>query len=135
MPKVAQDCWTFPNPSGPKGKIVPYLPYFWGIWSFSRNRSAAKELLTWLQQRPQVQTLAKASAGYDIPPYASMHDFTVWETEKPPVGTLYNYPLRSWHDAVSNISGYPAPPDIATQLYSNATLNVMIVKLASRASR
>ena len=128
--KVAEDCWTFPNPSGPKGKIVSYLPFFWGIWSFSKNRSAAKELLTWLQQRPQIEALANASAGYDIPPYASMHDFTIWETEKPPAGTLYNYPLRAWHDAVSNVAGYPAPPDIATQLYSNATLNVMIAKLA-----
>jgi hypothetical protein len=76
-----------------------------------------------------VETLTNASAGYDIPPFASMHNFNIWETEKPPVGTLYNYPLRSWFDAASNVSGYPAPPDIATQLYSNATFNVMVAKL------
>jgi ABC-type glycerol-3-phosphate transport system substrate-binding protein len=130
--KVAEDCWTFPSPSGPKGRFNPYLPYFWGVWSFSKNQTAAKELITWLQQREQVEMLANAAAGYDIPPFASMHDFTVWATEKPPLGTLYNYPIRPWHDVVSNVSGYPAPPHIATQLYSNATFNVMIVKLAKQ---
>jgi hypothetical protein len=126
--KVAEDCWTFPNPAGPKGRVEPYLPFFWGIWSFSPNKTAAKDLLTWLQQRPQVEKLTNASAGYDISPFNSLHDFTVWATEKPPVGTIYNYPIRSWSDAISNVSGYPAPPAIATQLYSNATFNVMITK-------
>jgi hypothetical protein len=128
--KVAEDCWTFPNPTGPKGKFVPYLPYFWGVWKFSRNQSAAKELLSWLQQRDRVQELCNASSGYDIPPILSMHDFKVWETEKPPLGTLYNYPLRPWHDATTNVSAAPAPAHIATQIYSNATFNVMITKLA-----
>ncbi len=131
-PKVAADFWTFPNPSGPKGRIVPYLPYLWGIWSFSKNQSAAKELLTWLQQRPQVETLTNASAGYDISPFNSMHDFNIWNTEGPPKGTIYNYPLRAWHDTISNVSAYPAPPAIATQLYSSALFNVMVVKLTKQ---
>ncbi|MGH7119698.1 MAG: ABC transporter substrate-binding protein [Acetobacteraceae bacterium] len=128
--KVAEDCWTFPNPAGPKARYIPYLPYFWGIWSFSQNKSAAKELITWLQQRTQVEALCDASAGYDLPPFVSMHDFTIWSTEKPPLGTVYNYPVRPWHDAETNISGYPAPAHIATELYSNATFNIMVVKLA-----
>lgn len=130
--QVAQDCWTFPNPAGPKARVMPYLPYFWGIWSFSPNKTAAKELITWLQQKPQVEALTNAAAGYDISPFNSLHGFSVWATEKPPVGTIYSYPMRSWFDAVSNVSGYPAPPEIATQLYSNATLNVMITKLAKQ---
>lgn len=133
--KVASDCWTFPNPIGPKVRAVPFLPFFWGIWSFSPNKAAAKELLTWLQQREQVQTLTTAAAGYDISPFNSMHDFTVWSTEKPPLGTLYNYPMRPWFDAVSNVSGYPAPPHIATQMYSNALFNVMVVKLAKQGQK
>jgi len=128
--KVAEDCWTFPSPSGSKGRFNPYLPFFWGVWSFSPNKTAAKELITWLQQRSQVQTLCDAAAGYDIPPFASMHDFDIWATEKPPVGTLYNYPIRPWHDTQSSMAGWPAPPHIAVQLYNNATFNVMVVKLA-----
>ncbi len=127
--KVAEDCWTFPSPIGPKGRFIPYQPYLWGIWKFSPNKAAAKELLTWLQQRPQVEKLCDASAGYDIPPLLSMHDFKIWETEKPPVGTIYNYPIRPWHDAQSAMAAAPAPGRIGTQLYSNATFNVMVAKL------
>ena len=30
---------------GPKGRFGPFLPFFWGTWSFSKNQSAAKSLL------------------------------------------------------------------------------------------
>ncbi len=38
-PQVAEDCWTFPNPTGPKGRLVPHRPYFWGIWKFAKNKT------------------------------------------------------------------------------------------------
>ena len=38
QPQVAQDCWTISAPRGPKGRFVAYNPYFWAIWSFSRNK-------------------------------------------------------------------------------------------------
>lgn len=129
-PAVAADCWTFPSPAGPKGRFNPYLPAFWGVWSFSQNKSAAKDLLAWLQQRPQVEALCDASDGYDIPPFLSMHDFKIWETVGPPAGTVYNYPIRPWHDTQANMTAYPAPPHIAVQIYNNAIFNVMVVKLA-----
>jgi hypothetical protein len=131
-PKVAADCWTFPSPVGPKARAIPYDPFFWGVWKFSKNQAAAKELLTWLQQRPQVEKLCDASAGYDIPPLMSMHNFNIWSTEGPPVGTVYNYPIRPWHDSISNASCSPAPPRIASQLFSNATFNVMVTKLTKQ---
>jgi len=133
--KVAEDCWHFPCPAGPKGRFNPYLPFFWGIWSFSHNKSAAKDLLVWLQERPQVQTLTDASDGYDIPPFASMHDFTIWSTVEPPPGVVYNYPIRAWHDTQSNMAAWPAPPDIATKMYSDALFNVMAVKLAKQGQK
>ena len=34
------------------------------------------------------------SHGYDIPPFAKLHDFKTWEEEGPPKGTIYNYPPR-----------------------------------------
>jgi Bacterial extracellular solute-binding protein len=133
--KVAEDCWHFPSPAGPKGRYDPYLPFFWGIWSFSPNKGAAKELLLWLQQRPQVQTLTDASDGYDIPPFESMHDFTIWSTVEPPPGVVYNYPIRPWHDTESNMASWPAPPEIATKMYSDALFNVMVVKLTKQGQK
>ena len=44
-PKVAEQCWTHGFPSGPAGRFGPFLPFFWGTWSFSKNQSAAKSLL------------------------------------------------------------------------------------------
>lgn len=128
-PPVAADCWTFPSPGGTKGRFVPYLPFFWGLWSFSRNQSAAKELLGWLCQRAQVETLCNAVDGYDIPPFLSMADFDVWAKVEPPLGTVYNYPIRPWHNATPSIAGYPAPPDIAVQIYNRATMTTMVAKM------
>jgi ABC-type glycerol-3-phosphate transport system substrate-binding protein len=126
---VAADCWTFPSPAGPRGRFVPYLPFFWGIWSFSKNQSATKELLAWLCQREQVETLCNAVDGYDIPPFLSMADFDIWAKVEPPLGTVYNYPIRPWHKATPSIAGYPAPPEIAVQIYNRATMTTMISKL------
>ena len=44
-PQVAEQCWTHGFPAGPKGRFAPYLPYFWSIWNFSKNKEAAKSLL------------------------------------------------------------------------------------------
>jgi ABC-type glycerol-3-phosphate transport system substrate-binding protein len=128
-PTVAADCWTFPPPAGPKGRFVPHLPFFWGIWAFSKNKSAAKDLLTHLAQREQVEALSTAVSGYDIPPFPSMADFKIWEQVAPPLGTVYNYPIRPFHGATPSIAVLPAPPDIAVQVYNRATMTTMVAKM------
>jgi hypothetical protein len=128
-PHVAENCWEFPNPKGTAGRFVPYNPQFYGVWDFGRNKSAAKDLIEYLSQREQVQQLADASNGYDIPPFQSMTDFDVWEKEAPPPGVFYNYPVKPYHHAESIVAGYPAPPDIAVQIYNNATMPTMIARL------
>ena len=92
-PSIAADCWTFPAPIGPKGRFIPYLPFFWGVWKFSRNKEAAKELIAYLSERKQVEERCVATNGYDLPPFDSMLDFKVWEEAEPPKGTLQ--PWRS----------------------------------------
>jgi ABC-type glycerol-3-phosphate transport system substrate-binding protein len=124
-PQIAEQLWTFPSPKGSKGRYEPFLPYYWGIWSFSPNKSAAKSLLTYLSQRPQVEKLVAASQGYDIPPFAGLRDFPVWAEQGPPKGTVTNYPPH-FDDQVPSISGAPAPPKIAVQMYFEATMTKMI---------
>ncbi|MBV8091667.1 MAG: extracellular solute-binding protein [Acetobacteraceae bacterium] len=128
-PTVGRQCWTHPAPAGPKGRFLPYLPFFWGVWTFAKNKSAAKELIEWLSERPQAEELCTASHGYDIPPFESMTDFKVWEEEAPPKGTLFNYPLRPQHHATASIAAYPAPPEVAVQIYNQATMTKMIAKV------
>ncbi len=130
-PDIAADTWHFPCPVGPKGRFIPYNYSFYGTWSFGKNKTAAKELTQYLQSRPQVEARCIASAGYDIPPLTSMSDFKVWEEVGPPLGTVYNYPLRPWHNAQPNITAYPAPRDIAVQMYNRGTHATLLAKLHS----
>jgi len=125
-PKVAEQLWTFPAPKGPKGRFQPGLPYFWGIWKFSSNKGAAKSLLTYLSQRPAVEELVTASGGFDIPGFSGLRNFKTWAQEGPPKGTLANYPPGA--DQTVWISGSPAPPAIASQMYAQATMTKMIAK-------
>ena len=127
-PQVAEQCWTHPNPTGPNGRVLPHLPYFWGVWNFSRNKTAAKELIEWLSEREQAQQLCNASSGYDIPPFQSMTDFPIWAEEGPPKGSVFNYPLKPQHNARAHIAAFPAPPDVAVQIYNQATMTKMIAR-------
>lgn len=125
-PQIAKQLWTFPAPKGAKGRYQPGLPYFWGIWKFAKNKSAAKSLITHLSQRSSVEKLVAASNGYDIPGFAGLRDFKTWATEGPPKGTIYHYPPRE--DQIVSIAAAPAPPAIASQIYSRATMPKMIAK-------
>src|SRR5882724_482818 len=112
-PKVAEQCWTFPSPKGPKGRFDAAVPFFWGTWRFSPNKSAAKGLLTFLCQRSSVEQTVAASHGYDIPPFSGLHDFKTWADESPPKGSIYNYPPRG--DVEMVIPIVPHPPASPTR--------------------
>jgi ABC-type glycerol-3-phosphate transport system substrate-binding protein len=128
-PKVAEDTWTFTAPRGPKGRFVPYSTFFFGVWNFSPNKTAAKELISYLSQREQVEARCNVVEGYDIPPFDSMLDFDVWKKVGPPKGTVYNYPIRKSAHAVPNIAGMSAPPEVAVQMYNRGTASTMLAKL------
>ena len=128
-PPVAADSWTFPNPAGPKGRFVPYLGFFWGIWKFSQQKAPARELIEYLLQRDVVQAREPVTQGYDLPPQVSMQNFDIWSQVEPPKGTVYNYPLRPWHKAAFSIAAAPAPADIAVQIYNAGVMPTMLAKL------
>jgi len=125
-PKVAEQCWTFPTPRGPKGRFQPYLPFFWSIWKFSKNKAAAKSLMRHISQRASVEKMVAASQGYDIPAFAKLNDFKTWAEEGPPKGTLFNYPPRPGQ--ILSIAAFPAPPKIAQQVYAQAISTKMVAK-------
>src|SRR3984957_3155046 len=128
-PQVAADCWTFPAPAGPKGRFIPTLSYFWGVYKFSSNKPAAKELIEYLLQPEQVEPRCVATEGYDLPPYAGLLDFKVWENVEPPKGTVYNYPNRPWHNQRPSLAAAEAAPEIAVQIYNRAIHNQMMARL------
>ncbi len=125
-PKVAENCWTHPMPKGPKGRYVGQLPTFYGLWSFSKNKQAAKELLLYLSQKASVARLVEASFGYDLPAFQSMYNIDTWKTVGPPLGTVYNYPPRG--DEQTSIAGAPARTEVGAQIYNQAINTVMVSK-------
>jgi len=114
-PKVAEQCWTHGFPAGPKGRYAPFVPFFWGIWNFSKNIPAAKSLLMHLSTPDAIEKMVVASGGYDLPSFEKLTTLKVWAEEGPPKGTLYHYPNPFNHQILS-VAGAPAPHKIAEQI-------------------
>src|SRR5262249_19019225 len=112
-----------------KGRFAPFVPFFWGIWSFGKNKPAAKSLLARLSQPAIVEKLVVASGGYDLPSFANLTTFKVWAEEGPPKGTLYHYPNPHNHQVLT-VAGAPAPPKIAVQIATNAIMTNMGARFA-----
>jgi ABC-type glycerol-3-phosphate transport system substrate-binding protein len=127
-PQVAEQLWTHGMPSGPSGRYAPFLPYFWGIWNFSKNKTAAKDLLMFLSQRPSVEKMVEASQGYDLPSFEKLTDLKIWAEIGPPKGTLYHYPNPYNHQTLS-VAAQPAPPKIAVQIYTQAIHTKLVVRI------
>src|SRR5947209_16054622 len=128
-PQVAEQCWTHGMASGPEGRFAPCVPYFWGIWSFGKNKEAAKSLLVHLSSPAAIEKFVAVSGGYDLPAYANMTKFKTWAEEGPPKGTLFHYP-DPYHRQTLSIAASPAPPKIAQQIYFQATLTKMALRFA-----
>jgi len=126
-PQVAEQCWTHGFPKGPAGRFNPILPRFYGLWSFSKNKPAARSLLEFLAMRQNADRQVAASQGYDIPPYSKFNDFKTWEDEGPPKGTLSHYPIKGG-DQRAGVTCSPAPPLLAVQIWSQAIQSQMIVR-------
>jgi ABC-type glycerol-3-phosphate transport system substrate-binding protein len=125
-PTVAANCWTHSVPKGPKGRFVGQLPQFYGLWQFSKNKPAAKDLLVHMSQKESIAQFVEASVGYDLPSFKSMYDLPTWKTVEPPVGTVYSYPPRG--DEQTSIAGAPARSEVGAQIYNQAINTVMISK-------
>ena len=61
-PQIGAQLWTHGMPAGPNGRYAPFLPYFWGIWNFSKNKSAAKSLIMALCQPEAIAKLVEGLA-------------------------------------------------------------------------
>ena len=94
-PQVAQNLWTFGPPKGPKGRMMPFLPYYWTIWKFSLEQVGGEgpaDLSVAGERRSS--GWSRQASGYDIPPYRKLDNFNIWSEVGPPEGTIYSYPPR-----------------------------------------
>jgi ABC-type glycerol-3-phosphate transport system substrate-binding protein len=128
-PKVAEQCWTHGMPAGPKGRFAPFVPFFWGIWNFSKNIPASKSLVMHLSQPASIEKMVVASGGYDLPSFEKLTTLKVWAEAEPPKGTLYHYPNPHNHQVLS-VAGAPAPHKIAEQINTSSLQCQMAVRHA-----
>ena len=126
-PEIANKLWHHDVPRGPKGRYRSDNSQYWGIWDFAENKSAAKDLLRYMAEPNVIDACIKASQGYDIPLIIShFNKNKTWEEASPPDGVLYNYPMKG--DEIPVAVGYPAPPEIASQI----TTQYVIANLTAR---
>lgn len=126
-PEIGNQLWTHGMPAGPEGRFAPVNLNFYGLWQFSRNKAAAKSLITFLSQPDSIRQMVEGSLGYDIPAFANMTELNVWAEAGPPKGTLYHYPNPHGHQTLS-IAASPAPHRIAVQIYVQGVLCKMAVR-------
>ncbi|MGQ4809392.1 hypothetical protein NKDENANG_02809 [Candidatus Entotheonellaceae bacterium PAL068K] len=124
---VAAQLWHHDTPRGPKGRFRGSLPFMFGLWNFSKNKSAAKDLLLHLNKKEQMDQLLAAAQGYDVPLNPAFANHPIWQEVEPPTGGQYNYPIRG--DEFVMITGYPSPPDIAAQIYTQAVIPNMVARV------
>jgi hypothetical protein len=127
QPKIASQIWHHDTPAGPKGSFRGSLPRMQGVWNFSKNKSAGKDLVLHLQQKEQMDKLIAASEGFDIPLTKSFNKHPVWKEAQPPKGSLYNYPVQG--DEFQMVCGFPAPIGIAANIYAQGLLPNLVAKV------
>jgi hypothetical protein len=130
-PEVAEDCWTFPCHAGPVACSIRYNYVFPGIWEFAKNKSAAKDLVRQLIEREQIEVRAIRKRGIQSATAAQYARFQGLGGVASPKGTVYNYPIRPWHNSKPSFVGYPAPPEIAVQMDNRAIIPTVLAKLGS----
>ena len=53
----------------------------------------------------------------------------MWEETAPPKGTVFNYPTYGVHQAKPHIACFPAPPEMAVQIYNRGLMPTMFLLL------
>ena len=66
---------------GPEGPLRAVPALLLAIWSFGKNKSAAKSLLLHLSTRAAAEKMVAASGGYDMPSFDKLTDFKTWAEE------------------------------------------------------
>ena len=129
-PQVAEKCWYAPFPGRGGGKVHALPAVFLGHLELLEEQVGG-EVAAEIPLGPAERGAAvDGDRGYDIPPFQSMSDFKVWETEGPPTGFAYNYPDKPHQQGKLTVAFAPAPADTAVQAYVQAINTKMIARIA-----
>ena len=127
-PQVAEQCWTHGFPVGSERPVRAVPSLLLEHLEFLQEQGGGQEPAGRIcRNRHAIEKMVAASGGYDLPAFEKLTTLKTWAEEGPPKGTLYHYPNPHNHQMLS-ISASPAPPKIAQQIYTQATLTKMCVR-------
>ena len=126
-PKVAEKCWTHPVPKGPKGRFVGQLPQFYGLWKFSKNKPAAKDLLLHISQKESVAQAGR-SVGRLRPARRSRPCTTSTPGRPSSRRSAPSTAIRRAATSRPRSFGAPARSEVGAQMYNQAINTVMVSK-------
>jgi len=116
-------------PGTPHGPLRAPRAFLLDHLGILKEQGSRKSLLVHLSQPSSIEKLVVASGGFDLPAYEKLTTLKVWAEAEPPKGTLYHYPNPYNHQRLS-IAASPAPPKVAQQIYTQATLTKMVLRYA-----
>ena len=114
-PKVAEQLWTHGFAAGPKGRYAPFVPFFWGIWNFSKNQAAAKSLIVHLSQPASVEKMVERAAATTCRRSPTSPPSRCGPRRGRPRARSITIPIPYNHQILS-IAGAPAPHKIGEQI-------------------
>ena len=128
-PNVAANCWTHPMPKGPKGRFVGQLPFFYGLWNFSKNKAGREGAAALSSRRSQRSpNWSQASSGYDLPVVS--RPCTTSTPGRP--SSRRSAPSMAIRRAATSRPRLPArrrASDVGAQIYNQAINTVMVAKV------
>ena len=126
-PKVARrTSGTMPMPKGPKGRFVGQLPQFYGLWSFSKNKSAAKDLLLHISQKESIAQLVEASSATTCRRSRACTISTPGRRSSR--RSASSTAIRRAATSRPRSFGAPARSEVGAQIYNQAINTVMVAK-------
>jgi multiple sugar transport system substrate-binding protein len=125
---IAADLNHHSTPAGPGGRFFAPVTFSYGIWKFSKNIQAAKDLLRFLFRKDSLRDWIQAGAGFNIPIWRYWENHPVWTTDP----KLKLLPAGGLH---ARMRWWPARPSDALGLIDNAhILPEMVAKAIGGAS-
>jgi multiple sugar transport system substrate-binding protein len=100
---IADDINHHSTPAGPAGRFFAPAARGYGIWKFSKNIDAAKDLLRFLYREDNLSEWIQAGAGFNHPMWRYWEKHPVWNTDP----KLRMLPAEG---AYGRMRGWPAPP-------------------------
>jgi multiple sugar transport system substrate-binding protein len=102
-PFFAQNTWGAGTMKGPKAQAALGSPYSHAVMKWSKNQSAAKDLISYLMRKDVFDEWMTAARGYNTYPGPLMDGHQVWKQQ--PFLAIYNQSQK-----YSRWPGWPGPP-------------------------